>query len=376
MKKVFLLFLIFTLAINIYSCNSVLNNPEETTKENLEISSQHSFRPYNHGTIAGDYIFAANSYYKPVKYSIHDGKMSYLCPDPFCSHNDESCQFADVWPEQFAAIGNTVYYIKLDDETGKSTLYSFDADTSKTKTVYSCDGNFSNIHAYEYRLLIYYINGTSPIAENYYFWYDTKTGKTERLSDSYVPSGYIIYQIVDDRIIWKPVTGQEYYSTDLSGEDYKKHDFGYRYGNYYEKVKVTGDDGRGLYSVYVTMNGENERRLFQENIGPCFYYDNKIVYFKWVPRAEQKVSHTYENGSEVKDPTGGDVYVINPDGTDDHLLFHTDELIMGITADHAHPQICGDYIGIKIMMFDGDKEISDQIIIANINTGEFVVTHD
>ncbi len=80
------------------------------------------------------------------------------------------------------------------------------------------------------------------------------------------------------------------------------------------------------------------------------------------------------DGRVARDEFGGNVYVMNPDGSDAHLLFHTDEYLYGMTDDQRHPLVCGDYIGIFTAKFKNDETVSDDLIIANINTGEFVIT--
>ena len=155
----------------------------------------------------------------------------------------------------------------------------------------------------------------------------------------------------------------------------KEHDFGYRYGNYYTTEKETGNDGKDMYSLYVTYDN-GEKKLLKKNVGPVLFYENKIVYSEVIPYEKQRVVHVDKDGSEERDDWGGNVYVMNPDGSDDHLLFHTDEYIIGMTSDMAHPHVCGDYFGIETGKFKGDEMTEDNIIIANINTGEFVVTHD
>lgn len=372
MKNILVIIIAFIFVLAACSCGAVPDETDTTESNNTETG----FKPYKYGIVAGDYIFARNSYHKPVKYNVHDGKMSYLCPDPFCSHNDESCQFYHVDSDRFSPIGNTVYYVKRDIVTGKGTLYSFDVDTSETKTVYSTDGLLTKVYAYEYRLLIHYLSSGDFGAEGYWFWYDTKTGGTERLNEEYISEDYVLFYLEDDRLIWRSLDSSEYYSTDLKGNDFKKHDFRYRYGNLYEIEEKTLDDGRFVYLVYVTLNGETERKLIIDDAGEIYYYENKIVYLKDIPYAERRVVHDSGGGFALKDWSGGNVYVINPDGTDDHLLFHTDEFISGGTDDHAHQLISGDYFGMWVTMFDGDEQLEDRIFIANINTGEFVISHE
>lgn len=119
----------------------------------------------------------------------------------------------------------------------------------------------------------------------------------------------------------------------------------------------------------------DERKLIEDDISMYIYYENKIVYFKLVPPDEQKVVHVWEDGQIDKDFYGGNVYIMNPDGTDKHLLFHTDEFIIGMTSNRRHPLISGDYFGILAGYYTDDGFFTDRVIIANIKTGEFVVTH-
>ncbi len=371
MKKTVSAFLSLIIIITLFSCSNV----QGQTETNSETNTPTDYKPYKYGIVEGDYIFSMNSDALPIKCSVHDGKTSYLCPDPFCDHMSGKCQFYGVKSETFSPVGNTVYYLKH-DETGSSVLYSFDTDTAKTKSVFTCEeSSMTSVYAYEYRLLIRVAENIVRGIKGYYFWYDTKTGTTEKLNDAYVPSDNIIYMIRDDRIIWHLPGKQDYYSTDLHGDDYKEYDFGYRYGNYYEMEYEFAEDGRRLYSLYVTFAGESERTCILKDIGPCFYYENKIVYFITEPRDEQRAAHVDESGYVTKDPTGGNVYVANPDGSDAHLLYHTDEFITGNTSDMNHPLICGDYFALLAARYEGDEMFEDKLIIANVNTGEFVVAY-
>ena len=48
---------------------------------------------------------------------------------------------------------------------------------------------------------------------------------------------------------------------------------------------------------------------------------------------------------------------------------------VGMTASKTHPQVSGDYFGIMATYFVGDTAYDDRLIIANINTGEYVISH-
>ena len=380
MKKIICAVLALIFIFCAYSCTGADAGAETTTDAEAEAKLP-EFKPFKYGIVGGDYMFDYSSRGVIMKYNVHNGEASYLCPDPFCSHTKKDCQFSGMSSYTFTSVGNVVYYVKQDDTAGKSALYSFDADTAETKTLLTKDGMMTSVYAYEYRLLVLWLEEYGLEAQRYYFWYDTKTGKMEQLGgtvNTYSPTErYMLYCIRDDRIIWKvgKMDKWYYYSTDLNGGDLKEHDFGYRYGNYYTMEKEQDENGKDIYSLYVVFGGGTEKKLLKKDVGVCLFYENKIVYGERIPYEEQRVIHVDRDGNEDRDDWGGNVYVMNPDGTDDHLLFHTDEFIIGMTSDSAHPHVCGDYIGIQTGKFAGDEMKEDDIIIANINTGDFVVTH-
>ena len=381
MKRFVSTILLLSLLFLSVSCGGAENVITDTAIT-AQTEQSTEFKPYKYGVTPGDYMFGFNSRGVIVKYNVHNGQSSYLCPDPFCTHTKSTCQFSGLGSHNYTSVGNTVYYVKQDSETGKSALYAFDIGNSETKTVFTRDGMMTGVYAYEKRLLVLWLEKFDFEAERYYFWYDIKTGKTEKLSDEVnVMKPYetrFVYYIRDDRIIWTVHTpdGTSYKSTDLKGEDMREHDFGYRYGNYYKTVIEPTDDGQDAFSLYVTFAGETEPKRILQGAGPILFYENKIVYFGSIPEEDQKIIKEYKDGRVIRDEFGGNVYVMNPDGSDAHLLFHTDELLCGTTDDEHHPLVCGDYIGILTGRFKGDQIAMDDIIIANVNTGEFVVIHD
>ena len=379
MKKILIIIIALTFVISAYSCGSGgadTDTETETGTETGGMQEQTSPDTMKYGIIPGDYFFSSE-YGGLLKYNVHNGTVSALCPDPFCHHDDESCQFDGVYSSTcFASIGNTVYYIHTDYETGDSAVYSFDADTAETNKVYSPGVPLSQIYSYEYRLLIRQYDSSDRGARCSYIWYDTKTGKTSALYKDEALDYYTVYSIINDRIIWKRYLEQEYYSTDLDGKDFIEYDFGYKYGNYYEMVEETYEDGTPYYDLYVTLKGETERKLLIQNTFYIAYCENKIIYTKMHPRAEWKVIRYFSKEYSIYDYTCGDVYVMDPDGSNDRLLIHTDEGIKKLTPGYQfHRMISGDLIGIELYWFDKDGgEYSGRIMTVDINTGEYVLS--
>ena len=200
MKKILCALLALTFIFCAYSCTGA--DVETTTgAETSGISEQTSPDIMKYGIILGDYFFSCD-YGGLLKYNVHNGTVSALCPDPFCHHDDESCQFDGVYSSTgFASIGNTVYYIHRDYETGDSAVYSFDVDTAETKRIYSSGNPIAQIYSYEYRLLIKQHDSAGRNAKSFYIWYDTKTGKTSELYEDSFLKNYVIYSIINDRII-------------------------------------------------------------------------------------------------------------------------------------------------------------------------------
>ena len=386
MKRMIIIILTVFLIFALFSCGKTVSGGEtsgaetdtetETGTETGGMHNQTSPDIMKYGIIPGDYFFSGNG--GLVKYNVHTGSVTTVCPDPFCRH-DDSCQFSGVYGKNFTVVGNTVYYIHKDDETGGAAIFSFDVDTTETKMVYSPGLPLAEIYSYEYKLLIRQYDSSDRGAKSGYIWLDTKTGKTSKLYEDSFLKNYVIYSIINDRIIWLRYTvdgNPEYYSTDLDGKDLKEYDFGYKYGNYYESEKEFYEDGTPYYNVYVTLKGETERKLLIQNTMLFIYCENKIVYTKKHPRAEWKVIRYFSKEYSIYDFTCGDVYIMDPDGSNDHLLVHIDEGIRDLTPGYPlHRMMNGDYIGIELYKFDEEgADIYGCIMIVDINTGEYVLS--
>ena len=374
MKKILIIIIALTFVISAYSCGS---GGAVETAETEETSVSDGYKPYDIGVIGGDYIFGEGSGAAIMKYNVHNGEATFLCPDPFCAHDSENCQFYRVQSDRYAAVGNLIYYIRTDHTTGKIALYSFDIDAAKTKAVYSGE-YLMNVYSYGYSLFIRASDGIGCGAEDYYFWYDTKTGKTERYDAGSVPEGYTLLYIRDGRVIWRPlVQGEEsvYYVTDLIGNKYFEQDLNYKCGKYYSFDYEQGETGPRYYTLYVSDTKDGEKRVVLKDVGAWTFYNDKIFFTKPLPPDEYAGIKLDAYGVPSKDREGGNVYVMNSDGTEQRLLFHTDKYISGVpgvSSNRFHPLFCGNYIGMDVYSVAENGEYVDEMIIADITTGNFV----
>ena len=75
-----------------------------------------------------------------------------------------------------------------------------------------------------------------------------------------------------------------------------------------------------------------------------FFYGDKVLYFKYTDTPRYVTS---DAGTQMKDKFGGNVYIMNSDGTNDHLLCHVDDFyFFGMSSDRNNEYVCGDWVGM------------------------------
>ena len=73
-------------------------------------------------------------------------------------------------------------------------------------------------------------------------------------------------------------------------------------------------------------------------------YGDKILYLY---RSDSPRLVTTEAGTIVKDYYGGDVYIMNFDGSNKHLLCHVDDFYYFYTSyERNNEYVCGDWVGM------------------------------
>ena len=328
------------------------------------------------GTVAGDYIYQIaqfGSYSLLLKYHIPTGTASTVCQDPFCTHDNISCPFA-INASSMAPIGDILYYsIRIDDQTH---IRSYNGDSMKIEDLYTSNGVLSRLFAYNYYL---YFSEKLPSStpgeyKTTIYRLDTKNGSLDTIDCGHESA--IIYEIKDGKIIWK--NHNKYFSTDIDGDCEESFDLVYRqWGNYIYRSEMNVDGQVTWFNFSMTLYrkslASNEETIVAEDIGPCYFYGDKIIYFK--SEKSPEVFITME-GIDYYDYFGGNVYVMNLDGTDNRLLCHVDNcVISGMSGDRNNELVCGDWVGILTECFyegpNGPELTGTDLLIVNVITGEY-----
>ena len=368
MKRKFLLITLAVLIIFLCSCGQKQEQrperkplqtlPERITESELDNGKMET------GTIPGDYVYGSPTNSVLIKYHIPSGTATTVCQDPFCDHNIQ-CPFSvpDHW---YAAIGNILYYSKKID--GQSHLRSYDGDSMKVEEILISNGVLSRLFSYNYYLYFSELEVVDHgIIGTVIYRLDTQTGTTDVIDcgDPYAK----IYKIEAGRIVWEK--GDKYFSTDLSGEDKRPYTpvLQREWGNY-------------VYTWALGANGEfirlsrkdrstNQEIVIAQDFDWFYFYGDKVVYWK---RTDTPRYVTSDAGKQIKDEWGGNVYVMNSDGSDAHLLCHVEDFYYG----NMPPIACGDWVGIISQNYYPNENswggagycLTDMLVV-NVVTGEY-----
>ena len=330
--------------------------PERTTESELDNGEMET------GTVPGDYVYGASTNSVLIKYHIPSGTATWVCQDPFCVH-DYHCPFR-VPNQRYAAIGNVLYYVTEID--GQCRLRSYDGDSMKIEEIRISNDVLSRLFSYNYYLYFSELEVEDHnIIGTVIYRLDTQKGTTDIIDcdDPYAT----IHAIEAGRIVWEQ--GDQYFSTDLKGEDERPYTpvLQREWGNYVYTWALAANGG--IDRLYRRNLSTGERILIAQNIDWFYFYDDKILYFKKLD--EPRYIKT-EAGVTIKDEWGGDVYVVNSDGTDNHLLCHVEDFYYGCMP----PIACGDWVGIISQNYypDGNTwaalSLTDMLIV-NVVTDEY-----
>ena len=367
MKRKALLIVLAVSALLLCSCQQEkpLRQPtyEKITASELEYGEIET------GTVPGDYIFYAENGVL-LKYHIPTGTASTVCQDPFCSHErwGSSCPFA-ISERLMTSIGNMLYY-NFDTEAGQHHLRSYDADSMKVEEIYTSNGLLSRIFSYNYYL--YFSEHLPTKVEGdittTVYRLDTQSGALEIIDCGHPFAKMKLIEV--GRIVWED--DLKYYSTDLDGGNWRVYEQNYcrEWGKYLVRWTL----GKWTYDkMYCKDLTTGEEVLLAEDVADFYVYGDKLLYVKFVENPKVWIT---VNGQDKKDLYGGDIYVVNLDGTDDKLLCHVEDFIYaGPSPDRNNEFICGDWVGFASENYydnNGNSCLTfTDMLIVNVITGEY-----
>jgi len=367
-----------SLCILLGSCGQ--KSPERPTHEKIT-SSELANGEVKTGTIPGDYIYRAIHVANKgllIKYHIPTGTVTTVCQDPFCDHDAVTCPFS-LGPSQISAIGNVLYYVVRSEDNEQMHLRSYDGDSMEIQELRVSNGVIGNLFAYNYYLYFFekLPTGVEEEFKTTVYRLDTQSGALDVIDCGHPFAK--IYSVEDNMILWKE--GNGYLSTDLDGNDTDVYvfDYGRQWGGYRYRWEVheTGDIMIFDQTIYRQDPVTKEEIVVAEHIGPSYFYGDKIIYFMY---EENPRVWTVLDGLDYTDRFGGNVYVMNLDGSDNRLLCHVDDCVIGMTSTSRNNEYnCGDWVGIdveNIYLRPNGPELTEEytftdMLIVNVVTGEY-----
>ena len=447
MKKIVLCILIICAIFSVSSCkneniNSETDKSNNNTFKEIIMEDWYFFSPgkwtktgINYETIEG---------YGPFKINPATKIASFICADPLCNHSID-CPFYNCNDSYVTSnyVFYTVGYISdLKERVGDTVslrVYDMLNNTVREIAEYRDNIYFFPVAAgnYLYYYVYQYIEDANGGSEKYsVFRADAKIGNTIEIplygndySDKY--TSLAIYAIYNNKIYWEKNSrnGAEHYTTDFDGNNKQMIDYGIEYLNLSNNTSRFADGYiyylykdteaflqrlldsvnnpnstplsayeydlwervRALYKI--PLDGNGETALIAEDIFTFVICGDKIYYTAIeddpVPVYYGDIRVKDTMGAEVWNWSGGKVYVMNSDGTDQKLLCETElDIRLGFSDLHNAKTINDvDYIGLPFnVIHDGffskvldeymenyHYYVSPDTLIINASTGEYTV---
>ena len=371
MKRRFLIMILALLAILLCSCEKQLDRPMKPSYEKIT-SSELEYGEIETGTVAGEYIYRAifiSSKRLLMKYHIPTGTATTVCQDPFCTHESfAGCPFA-ARASQISSIGNMLYYIIEIDHQWH--LRSYNGDSMQIEEIRTSEGVLTRIFRYDYYLYFTEILSTENEGETKTTIYrlDMQSGALEIIDCGHPFARMELIEV--GRIVW--VDDLKYYSTDLDGGDWRVYE--QNYCREWGKYKLRWTLGKWTYDkIYCKDLTTGEEVLIAEDVADFYVYGDKLLYVKFVENPKVWIT---VNGQDKKDLYGGDIYVVNLDGTDNKLLCHVENFIYSMPSpDRNNEFICGDWVGFISENYYEDENgyatlSNTDLLVVNVITGEY-----
>lgn len=332
---------------------------------------------------SGKYLY---SIYDSVlyKYNIETGFGIPVCTDPVCKHNSDSCAF---W-----GLTGTVMQYKNDMYfTGDRTVYKYNGNTGTLDSIYSAE---SGILYYPYiaseymffNIMNHVFDENEVSTQINIYRLSLTDNSVKKLNKDPLYSLCMTEKYENGSLYWYDVESFENFTTDINFENRKSSD-GTKYGQHSKEYSYRFK----LFSAQpfaLTMIGKSSERdeefTVAENIVSAKVLENNIIalFNKSEPKYIGRVKTEDGKEKEVYDYQENSIYIMNCDGSDKKLLCTVPDThrLYGL-ANSGDSLISYPYIGIQVENYIVDdngyvsgKEISRDIVIVNIETGEYKIT--
>ena len=345
--------------------------------------------------------------------NIDTATMIPLCPDPLCSHADESCPFREVNLNSMQMAGRYMYCLggynndPFSYDSYYKSIYRIDLATAEIEILHKTDrGSLIELYATEKYLffnlctteLVERKDGSRTVVSTYYVWcYNLDKGKAEQLSDTGFEKSQRIYAAENGRLYWSDGISGGNYSTDLAYGDRRDGDEtfeGQREDQFCYNM-IYADPGFNTewyvycFDIIRTDMATGEKKTVVKDVaGFPIFYNNKIIYGKLGHPSLLGLRYSEESGEwePYYDEYGGKYYICNSDGTGEHLLCDLSELGYEIPVTTGFGkgdsgdarEGLGNWFAIRtsraVPIDDTGKiEFEGDILLINVETGEVKV---
>lgn len=351
MKLVKVVILLVVMFIScLYSCS-------ETSKKEITMQDLYFFLSSDGGDLK-----SGSRGGTPVKINPVTKTVTPVCVDPLCNHSVDcslySCETVCIAGDYlFYTVGYISTFAETEERLGTVKLCVYDMTDGNTRQLAEYGDSLMFAGGAE-NYLYYYVaryNETDNKSRIYYILYrgDAKSGKITEMpmyGEYSNESGGMgtrdypnIYTVINGKIYWSAVENETmiFYTTDLNGKNKKALDFDDNkrvmngiYDNgyaYYTDSYVTNDEFFKLSGNYEKWRALRDMKLYKISLDggsgklitehiiafmPC----GDKIYYTVMQDTPELIEY---NGEKTWNWSGGKVYVINSDGTDNRLLCET-----------------------------------------------------
>lgn len=370
MKRTLCFFLLLTAMLSLWGCQG----ETETSVENSYLYTQINGVLY--------------------KISPYSATITPMCPDPLCTHSDQTCPFYGIDEASIQIQGNRMYYLKDPDPRRKmdfgTKLCLFDAASASYTVVFRAEeGGLTDLLVTDQYV---YFSQVSTEEESYVYriYRLEHEGKNAvQLTQQPLKQSQFPYNAHEGRIYWW--SDEAYYSTDEEYGD--RRDGDRREASYnrlgaleyrYERAGFHSESYTDLQRIICVDTQTGKETVVFEALGctPIFY-GGKIVYSKLDEPVLLGYIRNEETGEKQPcyDKFGEKYYICDPDGKNERLLC---DLAGTGYAIPEHPMIIGgrgigDWLVTQVYRYtepDAEGLIrrdANAYLLINIKTGEWKV---